>query len=99
VNVEPPRLLAARSQYGYTQRPSEALQGEPEAVSVDEQARLTREAQQAARERERTLIAECSAAIGRELDRLASLPDLGVSSSVRVIRRQLAQMAQRRGRR
>lgn len=39
-----PRLLAAKSQYGYTDDPAKAMWGEPEAVSQDEQERITQAA-------------------------------------------------------
>lgn len=39
-----PRLLAAHSEYGYTDDPHRAMPGEPEAVSYDEQQRITRHA-------------------------------------------------------
>ncbi len=42
------RFLAARSELGYVDRPALALAGEPEAVSEDEQIKITEAAQQVA---------------------------------------------------
>ena len=42
---DPPRLLAARSQYGYTDNPAQALRDEPEAISPDDLNRLAQQAQ------------------------------------------------------
>jgi len=42
--TEPARLLAARSEFGYTDRMDRALRDEPEAVSPAEQRRLTKQA-------------------------------------------------------
>ena len=42
---EPPRLLAARSQYGYTDNPAQAMFDEPEAIRPADQHRLATEAQ------------------------------------------------------
>jgi hypothetical protein len=44
--TEPPRLLAARSEHGYTSRIAEALPVEPEAVSAQTQTFLTSTARQ-----------------------------------------------------
>jgi hypothetical protein len=41
---DPPRLPAARSERGYTERVAEALPREPEAVSAAEQRELTAQA-------------------------------------------------------
>jgi hypothetical protein len=38
---DPPRLLAARSQFAYTDRLDQAMHDEPEAVSASEQRHLT----------------------------------------------------------
>jgi hypothetical protein len=44
VSDDKPRLLAAHSELGYTSRAAEALPGEPEAVTAEEQRRQTQEA-------------------------------------------------------
>lgn len=90
---ERPRLLHRHSQHGYTSRPSEALQGEPEAVSADEQAQITRDAQRTAQARERAVIDEALTVIRPQLDLLDQLTDRAVTSSARVLRRQLDQLA------
>jgi len=90
---EQPRLLHQRSQYGYTQRPSEAMQHEPEAVSVDEQRRITKDAQRAATERNMQLVELASGRIGGELEALAQLAlPPALASHVRAMRRQVETM-------
>lgn len=88
-----PRLLHARSQYGYTTRPSEALSMEPEAVTPDEQRQITRAAQLTAEEREQALLRESRGRIEAELTFLASQRlDRRTQSHVRAMQRQLAQL-------
>ena len=45
-NIDPPRLLAARSEYGYTDDPAKAMNGEPEAVPYHDLERYTEQAQE-----------------------------------------------------
>ena len=52
---DPPRLLAARSQFAYTDRLDQAMHDEPEAVSASEQRHLTELGHR--RDRERRLAA------------------------------------------
>jgi hypothetical protein len=53
VDGDPPRLLASRSELGYTGSAIRALPGEPEAVAEHVQQRLTDEAHASARRRSR----------------------------------------------
>lgn len=84
-----PRLLAQRSEQGYTSSAIESLPGEPEAVSEQEQASITRAARQAERERLLGEWRQASATINGALDRLlaAASLDPGARSGVRAIRR------------
>lgn len=90
-----PRLLHMRSQFGYTPRSAEALPHEPEAVSADEQRRMTRRAQAAEREREQEQVQNACEAIASALQALDGVS--GVDSQVRAMRRQLAQLQRRLG--
>jgi hypothetical protein len=84
-----PRLLANRSEVGYTASLGEALRREPEAVSEEEQQRQTRAVQRGEQERLRREWRQTSATINAALDRLASSVrlDPGAWSSVRAVRR------------
>lgn len=48
------RLLARRSELGYVESPTMALPHEPEAISQDDQAELTRAAHEHTQDRRRT---------------------------------------------
>jgi len=88
-----PRLLHARSQFGYTPRTTEALNGEPEAVSAEEQRRLTRQAQQSQQQQEAE---RARVAVEQITDGLQALSGIGsLDSQVRAMRRQLAQVQRR----
>lgn len=90
------RLLHARSQHGYTDNPSRAMFGEPEAVSADVQRELT--ADSLAREHEAQVAQWRTrrAAIARELDWLRSQRfQRDVRSAVRALDRQLANLDRR----
>jgi hypothetical protein len=88
-----PRLLHMRSQYGYTQRPSEAMIGEPEAVSADTQRRLTRDAARAQDERDRELFREAAEHVDVLLARLEERA--GMRSQIRAVRRQLEELGRK----
>lgn len=84
-----PRLLAARSQHGYTTSPALALAGEPEAVSESEQAVLTAMAHardQALREDE---FVAARRAMEHELEKLEGFNDQRVYDRIRLIRKNL----------
>jgi DNA-binding FrmR family transcriptional regulator len=98
-----PRLLARNSTRphpelgtGYTDRPDLALIGEPEAVSVDEQAMLTARVHRARHEAELRELAEHRAAIQRELDWLHSQRYAkDVRTQIRAVQRQLDRIDQK----
>jgi hypothetical protein len=91
--VDAPRLLAARSQYGYTDRLDRALHHESEAVPAEVQTELTARAQRTAAERTRQEWEVRRASIQRELDWLHSQRfQRDVRSTVRALERQLDRM-------
>jgi hypothetical protein len=91
--VEAPRLLAAKSEYGYTDRIDRAMRDEPEAVSAEEQRLLTRRA---------TLVAVYEARLHWDASRiriraeLASVADQGyahdLGPELRLMERQLQKL-------
>jgi len=89
----PPRLLAAKSEHGYTDDPGKALPEEPEAISAAEQRSLTRDADRRAQARRLADWEACRATISRELKTMSTLyalldaPD--VSGDLRAMRRYL----------
>jgi hypothetical protein len=94
-----PHLLAQRSELGYTASLGEAMPGEPEAISPEEQERQTRAAQRGEQERLRREWRQTSATINDALDRLASAVRLDPSawSSVRAVRRSTDALGRRLG--
>lgn len=89
--MDPPRYLAARSQYGYTDRADLALFGEPEAVPAQTQRELTAQAHRRAKLDQRQEWEQRRAAIQRELDWLYSQRfERDVRSSVRALERTLS---------
>jgi hypothetical protein len=95
-----PRLLARRSEYGYTDRAQSALPAEPEAVPADYQRHLTAQAHRRAenlvrREWQRTLVT-----INDALDRFASTcspAEPRIASGLRAIRRSAQALDRRIG--
>jgi hypothetical protein len=67
---DPARLLAVRSELGYTDRPDRAMPDEPEAVPASYQRSLTRDAETQRRTRERAAWVDARDSIR---DTLASL--------------------------
>lgn len=94
-----PRLLASRSEQGYTSSRIEALPGEPEAVSEEEQASITRAVRRGEQERLRREWRQTSTTINGELDRLlaAVTLDPGQRNGVRAIRRSTDALGRRLG--
>lgn len=94
-----PRLLAARSEHGYVDRPNLALPEEPEAVSAEEQRRQSEQGHR--RDRQRRIAAYTSAAstISTALDDFVAAvgADSRVVSQVRVVRRQVAALGRELG--
>jgi hypothetical protein len=92
-----PRLLARRSELGYTGSTFEALTGEPESVSEAEQSAITRAVRDAERERLLREWRQTRTAIDGALDRLlvnAQL-DHGQRSGVRAVRRSVDALGRR----
>lgn len=87
---EQPRLLAARSQMGYTASPALALAGEPEAVSRADQAVITAQAQARDQELRGDEFVRARRKLERELEKLELFNDARVHDRVRLIRRNLA---------
>jgi hypothetical protein len=83
------RLLHRRSELGYTDRPDLALYQEPEAVSADEQRRLTAEARLRADEREREAWRRFREIVMPELAEVTRVLGNGLASDLRVLARQL----------
>ena len=94
-----PRLLASRSELGYTMSAYEAMHGELEAVSEEEQRNISR----AVRDAEHELLLRewrrTSSAINGELDRLSAAVSLdhGQRSGVRAVRRSTDALGRRLG--
>jgi hypothetical protein len=84
-----PRFLAAQSQYGYTDRIDRALRDEPEAVTSEEQHRLTQEAHRRAGQRRLEAWVSTSSTINGALDAFVAAvgADPRLSSGVRNVRR------------
>jgi hypothetical protein len=86
-----PRLLASRSEQGYTSSANESLREEPEAISSEEQRQLTAAVHRAERERLRREWQHTEQQIGDELDHFVYdagvRPDRRIVSSVRAVRR------------
>jgi hypothetical protein len=86
---DPVRLLAARSEHGYTDNRFMALPDEPEAVSPAEQRRLTQLAHRRDHERRVAIFTITSGAINKALDTfVASVgTDPRLADRVRSVRR------------
>lgn len=89
--LDKPRLLASRSEQGYTSSAIESLRDEPEAITTEEQRQLTAAVHRAERERLRREWQHSEQTIDAELDRFVY--DAGVNvdrrvfSGVRAVRR------------
>jgi hypothetical protein len=86
-----PRLLHARSEFGYTDRLRSALPEEPEAVPADYQRRLSRAASTRRRLRDREAWLACRDRIKVELQLLRGhrFDNREVATSLRVMQRQI----------
>jgi hypothetical protein len=69
-----PRLLHRHSQFGYTRSVHEGLFAEPEAVSAEEQRRLSEQAQRRAQARRRDDWAQVRGQLLQLLSQLAARP-------------------------
>jgi hypothetical protein len=91
--TEPVRLLAIRSEVGYTDRMDRALKDEPEAVTAEEQHWLTRQARVEATERARSDWHRRRAQLRAEIDELAHQPyTRGMGSELRLMERHIARI-------
>jgi hypothetical protein len=89
------RFLHRRSELGYTDRPDLALWHEPEAVSADEQRRLTAQARLHAAEREREAWRRFEQIVMPELVELGHALDRALASDLRVLARQLERISRK----
>jgi hypothetical protein len=89
------RLLARRSEFGYTDRVDRAMNGEPEAVSREEQHRITAEAQFRARRREALIWLEIRGRIERDLGYLQDQFGPQIANELRAMRRELDRLGRR----
>jgi hypothetical protein len=84
---EPPRMLHALSQFGYTHVPAHAMNHEPEAVSAEEQRLLTRRAQLHAIERRRRDWFDLRASLEQDVRLIASTFGREAPDEIRALRR------------
>jgi hypothetical protein len=83
--AEAPRLLGRV--IGYVDHPARAMRREPEALSEDDQQRVSDRAEQTARERRAQALSETRTRIGRELE--------WTEARSRYLRRELARLDRR----
>jgi hypothetical protein len=86
LSTESPRLLAARSQKGYTTRPAEAMRDEPEAVSEVWLKRFGEQAQDAIPQGDVGVWVRERKELVRALDALEAVGNRSVARQVRQIR-------------
>jgi hypothetical protein len=86
---DPPRLLAIRSELGYTDRIDKAMREEPEAVSRHEQDVISQRARRDWLDRRRTAWKDARATIDEALDTFAATvgTDRALQHSLRGVRR------------
>jgi hypothetical protein len=97
VKDDRPRLLHARSEYGYTDRIQAALPHEPEAVSAEEQKRQTLQARRDDQQRRADAWKAAHGQIDGALQRFKQegRPDPRTVSDLRVIERQARRVGER----
>lgn len=96
MSVEAVRLLAARSEHGYTDRLDRALPEEPEAVSADCQRQLTARAARSAEARARADWQEHVDRLRAELEGVRRLPyGRELAPELRLLQRGLDQLDRR----
>jgi hypothetical protein len=96
--ADPPRLLHRRSEFAYTDHPTRALAGEPEAVDQQTQARLTAEAARGAEARRRSLWRDVRGRLLGDLELLRSEFGPSVAQELRGIRREVDRLGGKLGR-
>jgi hypothetical protein len=82
-----PRLLHRRSQYGYTDRPGDALRGEPEAVPASYQRQLSERARRDQLELRQQAWRRADERIGSALDDFEDEAPADLNSGVRAVLR------------
>jgi hypothetical protein len=89
---DPIRLLHAQSQHGYTDRIDQALPEEPEAVSAEEQRRMTELARRRDGQRRRAAYVALNATVNAALDGFVAVAgkDPKLAHAVRAVRRTTA---------
>jgi hypothetical protein len=92
-----PRLLHRRAEYGYTERPSLALTGEPEAVSAREQAAISQRSRREWQEARRRRWDEARRTIDGALDDFASTVsgDAPLGNALRAVHRSAEAVSRR----
>ena len=90
--TEPPRLLHARSQFGYTAHLAEALASEPEAVPAATQRALTSQATRRAEDRRRAVWQGSRARFWAELDYVSRTFGREAREELRALRRDLERL-------
>jgi hypothetical protein len=92
-----PRLLAQRSEHGYTDRLDLALHDEPEAIRADEQEQQTQAAHRRDRQRRLEAFVALRDVVFVATDDFLDVvgPAGGIGSNVRAIRRSVALLEQR----
>src|SRR5205823_2202444 len=89
IELDPARLLAARSEFGYVDRLDQALHDEPEAISEHEQRVISQRARLDWLERRRRAWSEATAVIFPALDTFTATinGDAALQHAVRAVRR------------
>jgi len=90
-----PRLLARRSELGYTDRPAQAMPHEPEAVPSDAQRRITDDARRRASQRELDAYRSFASIVFPALLELGRGLDRAYASDLRAVARQVERIGRR----
>jgi hypothetical protein len=96
VATDPIRLLAARSEHGYTDKQRDAVTDEPEAVSATVQRQITEQAARDKSERARAVWREHRDAMRQHIEQLtAERLGLDLRDDLRVLARQVERIDRR----
>jgi hypothetical protein len=97
VSEDPIRLLHVQSEHGYTDRPVQAMRGEPEAVAASYQRRLSDQAHRRDRERLQSAWVETAQVIDVALTAFAAIAadDRTVQNGVHAVRRSTEALGRR----
>ena len=91
LHAHEPRLLAARSEHGYTTDPARALPGEPEAIPTADLAHYTRQA----RERDQARATNTTTQLRQQLDTItetANRKGININPDRHIIEQRLARI-------